>query len=172
VLGAPLSHLDHKATSPASVSCYVLTISDTRTPADDTSGNAIVSLLSAGGHHVAGRAIVRDDPAAIREAILKQLADPAAQVIISTGGTGITSRDSTYEVVVNLMDKRLDGFGELFRVLSFEEIGAAAMMSRACAGTADGKILLCLPGSENAVRLGMTRLILPELGHLVRELSR
>jgi molybdenum cofactor biosynthesis protein B len=172
VLGAPLSHLDHKATSPASVSCFVLTISDTRTPENDSSGNAIVALLSAGGHHVAGRAIVRDDPATIRQTLTKQLADPAAQVIITTGGTGITSRDSTYEVVVNLLDKRLDGFGELFRVLSFAEIGAAAMMSRACAGTADGKILLCLPGSENAVRLGMTRLILPELGHLVRELSR
>jgi molybdenum cofactor biosynthesis protein B len=158
VLGAPLSHLDHKATSPATVSCYVLTISDTRTPATDTSGNAIVELLSAGGHHVAGRAIVRDDPAHIRQTILKQLYDP--------------SRDSTYEVVVNLLDKRLDGFGELFRVLSYQEIGASAMMSRACAGTAEGKILLCLPGSEHAVRLGMTKLILPELGHLVRELSR
>ena len=83
-----------------------------------------------------------------------------------------TSRDSTYEVVTNLLEKRLDGFGELFRVLSYQEIGASAMMSRACAGTTEGKILLCLPGSENAVRLGMTKLILPELGHLVRELSR
>jgi len=150
----------------------VLTISDTRTPDTDTSGNAIVELLTLHGHQVAGRAIVRDDPAAIRQTIVKQLADPSAQVVITTGGTGITSRDSTYEVVANLLEKRLDGFGELFRVLSYQEIGASAMMSRACAGTSEGKILLCLPGSENAVRLGMTKLILPELGHLVRELSR
>ena len=150
----------------------MLTISDTRTPDNDTSGNAIVELLTLHGHRVAGRAIVRDDPAAIRQTIMKRLADPSAQVVITTGGTGITSRDSTYEVVVNLLEKRLDGFGELFRVLSYEEIGASAMMSRACAGTSEGKILLCLPGSENAVRLGMTKLILPELGHLVRELSR
>ena len=150
----------------------MLTISDTRTPETDTSGNAIVELLTLHGHTVAGRAIVRDDPAKIRHTLVAQLADPSTHVVITTGGTGITSRDSTYEVVVNMLDKRLDGFGELFRVLSYEEIGASAMMSRACAGTAEGKILLCLPGSENAVRLGMTKLILPELGHLVRELSR
>jgi len=167
-----VSHLDHKASSPASVSCFVLTISDTRTDANDTSGNAIVELLTAAGHHVAGRRILRDDPSAIRDALIMQLSQPGAQVIITTGGTGITSRDSTYEVVVNLLDKRLDGFGELFRVLSYQEIGAAAMMSRACAGTADGKLILSLPGSEHAVRLGMTKLIIPELGHLVRELSR
>jgi molybdenum cofactor biosynthesis protein B len=167
-----LSHLDHKAASPTSVSCFVLTISDTRTPVTDTSGNAIVELLNGAGHHVSGRAIVRDDPAQIRQALLEQISDPSAHVIITTGGTGITSRDSTYEVVVNLLEKRLDGFGELFRVLSYQEIGASAMMTRACAGTAEGKILLCLPGSEHAVRLGMTKLILPELGHLVRELSR
>jgi len=150
----------------------VLTISDTRTTATDTSGNAIVELLTAAGHHLAGRNIIRDDPALIRSTLTRQLSDSAVQVIITTGGTGITSRDSTFEVVINLLDKRLDGFGELFRVLSYQEIGAAAMMSRACAGTADGKVILCLPGSENAVRLGMTKLVLPELGHLVRELSR
>jgi len=150
----------------------VLTISDTRTPETDTSGNAIVHMLYAGGHHLAGRGIVVDDPSLIRQAITTQLADSGIQVIITTGGTGITSRDSTYEVVANLLEKRLEGFGELFRILSYQEIGAAAMMSRACAGTAGGKILMCLPGSENAVRLGMTKLILPELGHLVRELSR
>ena len=167
-----MSHLDHKATSPASVRCYVLTISDTRTPATDTSGIAIAELLEANGHEVAGRAIVRDDPEAIRSALQQQLDDAAPQVIITTGGTGITSRDSTYEVVCNLLEKRLEGFGELFRMLSYQEIGPSAMMSRACAGTAQGKIIVSLPGSENAVRLGMTKLLLPELGHLVRELSR
>src|ERR1700730_16673376 len=114
----------------------------------------------------------RDDPAAIRETLLAELRNPAAQIIIPTGGTGITSRDSTYEVVTGLLDKKLDGFGELFRVVSYQEIGPAAMLSRACAGTADGKLIISLPGSENAVRLAMTKLILPELGHLVRELSR
>jgi molybdenum cofactor biosynthesis protein B len=167
-----VSHLDHKATSPASVSCYVLTTSDTRTESTDTSGNTIAALLEANGHRVSGRGIVRDDVMTIRETLTAQLDDPSTQVIITTGGTGITSRDSTYEVVASLLDKRLDGFGELFRVLSYQEIGAAAMLSRACAGTAQGKIILSLPGSENAVRLAMTKLILPELGHLVRELSR
>jgi len=167
-----MSHLDHKATSPSSVRCYVLTISDTRKPATDTSGIAIAELLDANGHHVAGRAIVRDDPDAIRTAIQRQLDDAAAQIIITTGGTGITSRDSTYEVVSNLLEKRLEGFGELFRMLSYQEIGPSAMLSRACAGTAQGKLIVSLPGSENAVRLGMTKLLLPELGHLVRELSR
>ena len=167
-----MSHIAHKATSPASVRCYVLTISDTRTPANDTSGLAIAELLEANGHEVSGRSIVKDDPDAIRSTLLKQLDSSATQVIITTGGTGITSRDSTYEVVCDLFDKRLDGFGELFRMLSYQEIGPSAMLSRACAGTAQGKIIVALPGSENAVRLGMTRLLLPELGHLVRELSR
>jgi molybdopterin adenylyltransferase len=167
-----MGHLDHKATAPSSVRCFVLTISDTRVAATDTGGQAIVELLEANGHQVSGRAIVRDDPDAIRTAIERQLGDAAAQVIITTGGTGITSRDSTYEVVCNLLEKRLDGFGELFRMLSYEEIGPSAMLSRACAGTAMGKIIVSLPGSENAVRLGVTKLLLPELGHLVRELSR
>ena len=167
-----MSHLDHKATAPSSVRCYVLTISDTRIVSTDTSGRAIAELLEANGHQVSGRGIVRDDPEAIRAAITQQLDDVSAQVIITTGGTGITSRDSTYEVVCNLFEKRLDGFGELFRMLSYEAIGPAAMMSRACAGTARGKIIISLPGSENAVRLAMNKLLLPELGHLVRELSR
>ena len=167
-----MSHLDHKATAPSSVRCYVLTISDTRIVSTDTSGRAIAELLEANGHQVSGRGIVRDDPEAIRTAITQQLDNVSAQVIITTGGTGITSRDSTYEVVCNLFEKRLDGFGELFRMLSYEAIGPAAMLSRACAGTATGKIIISLPGSENAVRLAMNKLLLPELGHLVRELSR
>jgi molybdenum cofactor biosynthesis protein B len=167
-----MSHTDHKASSPASVRCSVLTVSDTRTPATDTSGTAIVELLEANGHNVTSRAIVRDDSDAIRAALRAQLDADAPRVIITTGGTGITSRDSTYEVVCTLLEKRLEGFGELFRMLSYQEIGPSAMMSRACAGTAQGKIIVSLPGSEHAVRLGMTKLLLPELGHLVRELSR
>jgi molybdenum cofactor biosynthesis protein B len=167
-----MGHLQHKATSPATVRCYVLTISDTRQAANDTSGLAIAELLEGSGHELAGRSIVRDDPEAIRSVLQEQLDGSSAHVIITTGGTGITSRDSTYEVVSNLLEKRLEGFGEIFRMLSFHEIGPSAMLSRACAGTAQGKIIVSLPGSENAVRLAMNKLLLPELGHLVRELSR
>jgi len=121
---------------------------------------------------VFGRAIVKDDPAVIRAAIKEQLAADGVQVVISTGGTGISSRDSTFEVVDALLEKRLDGFGELFRWLSFQQIGAAAMMSRATAGTASGRIVIALPGSERAVRLAMERLLLPELGHLIQQVSK
>ena len=150
--------------------CFVLTISDTRTEANDASGGAIVELLTGAGHQVAGRRIVRDDPAAVREAV--QSAVNTADVIITTGGTGITARDSTYEALAALLDKQLDGFGELFRMLSYAEIGAAAMLSRATAGSIGATAVFSLPGSEHAVRLAMTKLILPEIGHVVRELRR
>lgn len=150
--------------------CFVLTISDTRTAGNDTSGNAIASLLADAGHELAGRMIVRDDPAAVREVIARQVT--TADAVIATGGTGITSRDSTYEAIATLLDKRLDGFGELFRMLSYEEIGSAAMLSRACAGSIGTTAIFALPGSEHAVRLAMDKLILPEIGHVVRELRR
>jgi molybdopterin adenylyltransferase len=167
-----MSHLDHKAQAPASTRCYVLTISDTRSEATDKSGTIISELLRADGHEVAGRQIIRDDPAEVSAVVVRQLSNPDVQVIITTGGTGISSRDSTYEAIQGLLDKRLDGFGELFRMLSYHEVGSAAILSRACAGASRGKIVISLPGSENAVRLAMTRLILPELGHLVREVTR
>ena len=150
--------------------CAVLTVSDTRTEANDTGGHAIVTLLAEHGHEVVFKQIVRDEPDQVRALISGWI--ESVQVIITTGGTGISSRDRTYEAVTGLLDKQLDGFGELFRMLSFQEIGAGAMLSRACAGVARGRIIICLPGSEHAVRLAMTRLILPELGHLVREISR
>ena len=165
-------HLDHKAQAPPSARCYVLTISDTRSEATDTSGTVISELLRADGHQVTGRHLIRDEPAEIRATILGQLSNPDVEVIITTGGTGLSSRDSTYEAIQGLLEKRLEGFGELFRMLSYHEIGSAAMMSRACAGTSMGKVVVSLPGSESAVRLAMTKLILPELGHLVREVSR
>jgi len=167
-----VSHAEHKATAPQSVGCYVITVSDTRSEETDTSGRAIAELLKAAGHAVVGRAIVRDDPEQVRSTIERQLANPDVQVIIATGGTGITSRDGTYEAVSGLLHKRLDGFGELFRMLSYQDIGSAAMMSRACAGLAGGRIVASLPGSEAAVRLAMEKLLIPELGHLVREASR
>jgi molybdenum cofactor biosynthesis protein B len=154
------------------VGCFVLTISDTKTPADDTSGNLIRERLAAAGHVVAGQRIVRDEPADVAAVIRAACDDPAVQVLILTGGTGITSRDSTFEAVEALLDKRLTGFGELFRMLSYEEIGAAAMMSRAQAGVVKRRVLFSLPGSPNACRLALDKLIVPELPHLMREVSR
>jgi len=167
-----MGQTEHKAHAPASVRCFVLTVSDTRTADTDASGREIADLLSAAGHGVAGRTIVRDDPELVRDAITRQLASAEVQAIITTGGTGITSRDSTYEAVTAMMQKRLDGFGELFRMLSYEQIGSAAMMSRACAGLVAGRIVVVLPGSEAAVRLAMEKLVLPELGHLVQQASK
>jgi molybdenum cofactor biosynthesis protein B len=166
------SDLEHKAQAPRSVRCFVITVSDTRTEETDTSGRAIADLLSNAGHIVAGRAIVKDEPALVRSLMERQLARGDVQVIITTGGTGISSRDSTYEAVQALLEKRLDGFGELFRMLSFEQVGAAAMLSRAIAGLAAGKIVVSLPGSEAAVKLALERLLLPELGHLIQQASK
>jgi molybdenum cofactor biosynthesis protein B len=169
-----VSHIEHKAQSPTSIRCAVVTVSDTRTEATDTGGKAIATLLVEAGHELVAKRILRDEPMLVQQLILGLIADEEARVqaIITTGGTGITSRDSTYEAVVALFEKQLDGFGELFRMLSYQEIGAAAMMSRACAGVLRKRIIVSLPGSENAVRLAMTKLILPELGHLIREVTR
>jgi molybdenum cofactor biosynthesis protein B len=128
-------------------------------------------MLEHAGHSVVGRRIVRDEPSEIKESI-EDAAKAGARAVIITGGTGIGRRDSTYEVVTGLLEKRLDGFGELFRTLSYEEIGSAAMMSRAVAGTARGMIVFALPGSTGAAKLAMEKLILPELGHSVREMTR
>ncbi|PYR02816.1 MAG: molybdenum cofactor biosynthesis protein [Acidobacteria bacterium] len=163
---------EHKAQASPSVGCFVITVSDTRTDDTDTGGRAIVDLLTKAGHTVAGRTIVKDDPELVRGTIERQLANPQVQVIITTGGTGITSRDSTYEVVSGLLQKTLDGFGELFRMLSYEQIGSAAIMSRATAGLVAGRIIVSLPGSEGAVRLAMERLLIPELGHLAQQAAR
>ncbi len=167
-----MSHVEHQRRAPRTVRCYIITISDTRTDETDAAGRAIDDLLRRAGHEVTGRTIVKDDSDLVRGTIERQLANPAVQAIIMTGGTGITTRDRTYEAVSGLFDKRLDGFGELFRMLSYQEIGSAAMMSRACAGLVAGRIVVALPGSENAVRLAMERLLIPELGHLVHEASR
>lgn len=163
---------EHKGQAPATVACYILTISDTRTPDTDTSGIAIRTLLEAAGHVVSGYDIEKDDRARIVSRVRERVADPATHAIISTGGTGISPRDGTFEAVSGLFEKRLDGFGELFRMISFEEIGSAAMLSRATAGTVGRKAIFALPGSEKAVRLAMTRLVIPELGHIIQQLSK
>jgi molybdopterin adenylyltransferase len=148
---------------------FVLTISDTRNEQTDTSGRAIKDLLSSAGHRVVDKIIVKDEPSQVAGRVRQQAASGEADVIITTGGTGITSRDSTFEAIDGLLEKRLPGFGELFRMLSYQDIGSAAMMSRACAGTLGKVVVVALPGSESAVRLAMTKLLIPELGHLVQQ---
>ena len=152
--------------------CVVITLSDSRTAADDLSGNKIAQLLLADGHLVADRQVIPDDPQRLRALLDAALAHPDVDAIITNGGSGISQRDQTIPVIEQLLDTRLPGFGELFRMLSWEQIGSGAMLSRACAGVARGKLLFALPGSPNAVELAITRLILPELRHLLHELRR
>lgn len=164
-----MSTAAHRKDAPRSVRCFVVTISDTRTPESDVSGDAIAQALQRAGHVVDGRRIVKDDPDAVREAVQAAL---AADVVITTGGTGLAARDGTYEALSAIFEKKIDGFGELFRMLSYRQIGSAAMMSRACAGAIGRTAIFALPGAENAVRLAVDELILPEIGHVVRELRR
>jgi molybdenum cofactor biosynthesis protein B len=164
-----VSSSEHKAGAPSAVRVFVMTVSDTRTDETDASGQAIVALLARAGHHVAGKAIEKDEPASVAELVRQQATIADVDAIITTGGTGLTSRDSTFEAIDALLQKRLPGFGELFRMLSYHDIGPAAMMSRACAGTIGKVIVISLPGSEDAVRLAMTKLVIPELGHLVQQ---
>jgi len=162
----------HREASPERVRVAVLTISDTRTPETDTGGNAIVELMREAGHEVSRREIVEDDAPRIEVGLQEFLADASVDAVITTGGTGISARDTTYEVVSRLIDKKLDGFGELFRMLSYEEIGAAAVLSRAVAGASASKFVASLPGSTNAVRLAMEKLLVPEIPHVVFELRK
>jgi molybdopterin adenylyltransferase len=164
--------LEHKAQAPGTIGCFVLTISDSKTPETDTSGILIREMLQAARHTLLGHAIVKDEPGQVTAVIRQGCADPALQAFILTGGTGVTSRDSTFEAVEALLDKRLTGFGELFRMLSYQEIGAAAMLSRAQAGVVQKRALFSLPGSPDACRLALEKLIIPELGHLLREIGR
>ena len=163
---------DHRAASPASVACFVLTVSDTRTLDTETSGRTIAELLTGAGHTVADRKVVKDNPEDVYEAVTKAIINARVRAVITTGGTGLARRDSTFEALTSHFDKRIDGFGELFRMLSYQEIGAAAMLSRATAGIIRGAVVFMLPGSEAAVRLATTKLIVPELGHIVRELTK
>ena len=162
----------HREASPEKIRVAVLTVSDTRTPETDTGGNVIVELMQGAGHEISHREIVKDDAPRIEVVLQELLADACVDAVITTGGTGISARDTTYEVVSRRIDKKLDGFGELFRVLSYEEIGAAAMLSRAVAGASGSKFLACLPGSSNAVRLAVEKLLVPEISHLVFELRK
>ncbi len=149
------------------MACAVLTVSDTRTAADDRSGDLLAERLEGAGHRVVAREIVPDDAEVVRVELGRLLEDEDIEAVLLTGGTGVARRDNTYEVVDGLLDKRIDGFGELFRMLSHREIGAAAMLSRAVGGIAGTTAVFSMPGSTAACRLAMEELILPELGHLV-----
>ena len=163
---------EHKARLPTGIPCFVLTVSDTRTAETDTSGQSIAGRLERAGHRVVGRAVVRDEPADVARTVRAQIDAGEVRVIVTTGGTGLSRRDTTYEALAALFEKRIDGFGELFRMLSFDAIGSAAMLSRATAGLVGRVVIFMLPGSEQAVGLAMDRLIVPELAHVVREVNR
>jgi molybdenum cofactor biosynthesis protein B len=163
------STTQHRCESPKTVRCAVVTISDTRTLENDRGGALIVEMLSAGGHEVTDRHIVRDDPREI-EPLVRKLANPeATDAVLLTGGTGIAGRDQTFETINSLLEKSMPGYGELFRMLSYSDIGPAAMLSRAIGGVLNKVIVLTMPGSTAAVRLAMEKLIVPEIGHLVYE---
>lgn len=166
-----MGHKEHEAEAPVTLNIGVLTLSDTRSKAEDLSGKLICEMLQASGHKVSRYDLIREDPEIIEETF-KSYLNEKIDIFITNGGTGLTSRDGTIEIAHRLMQKEFPGFGELFRLLSFHQIGPAAMLSRATAGLANGKIVLCLPGSTKAVRLAMTRIIIPQAGHMVREARR
>jgi molybdopterin adenylyltransferase len=170
-----MGHQEHEqraqAELPRSIRCGVITISDTRTPETDTSGATIRALLEAAGHTVTRYQLVKDEPEQIG-ALVRELSSTGCQVILTNGGTGIARRDSTFETIDALIEKRLPGFGELFRMLSYAEIGPAAMLSRAAAGMIGAALVFCMPGSTGAVRLAMEQLIIPQLPHLIWETVR
>jgi molybdenum cofactor biosynthesis protein B len=162
----------HRESAPDRVRVAVLTISDTRTPETDTGGDTVEELMRGAGHEIVERTIVRDAASAIRTTLVELIARPDVDAVITTGGTGISARDTTYEVVDRMLEKKLDGFGEIFRMLSYEEIGAAAVLSRCVAGAVGTRFLACLPGSRNAVRLAVEKLLVPELAHIIFELRK
>jgi molybdopterin adenylyltransferase len=160
------------ASEKGPVACAIVTVSDTRTPETDTSGGAIRELLEAAGHRVVFYEIVKDEPEQIAGLLERLAGESGAQAILFNGGTGIARRDTTYDALTAKLEKTLPGFGEIFRMLSFQEIGAAAMLSRATAGVYRNRLVFSMPGSSNAVKLAMDRLIVPELEHLAWELTR
>ncbi len=159
----------HRKAAAVCVEVAVITVSDTRTLETDTGGALVAEMLEGGGHELHGRRIVADDPEAIAAATAEGLKASGVEAIILTGGTGVAPRDVTPESVEPLLERVIPGFGEIFRLLSYEDIGSAALLSRALAGLAQGRVVFVIPGSRGAVRLAMEKLILPELGHLCAE---
>ncbi len=167
-----MGYQEHKQKAPQSVSCAVLTISDSRTEQDDESGKLIRQKLDENGHRVLFYSILKNEADSVEKKINELLGQEELQVIITSGGTGASHRDITVETISPILEKKLDGFGELFRFLTYQEIGTPSIMSRAIAGAVGGKVILCLPGSLGAANLAMDKIILPEIGHLVREATR
>jgi molybdenum cofactor biosynthesis protein B len=167
-----MSHLEHKKEAPQSVNCALLTVSDSRTEETDESGKLLKQKLLEGGHKVVYYTLLKNDSDAVKNTIEELLGNEDVRVIITGGGTGVSKRDITVETVSGIIEKRLDGFGELFRSLSFQEIGTASIMSRAIAGVTGGKVIICIPGSLGATKLAAEKIIVPEIGHMVREASR
>jgi len=162
----------HRRDAVASVPTWIVTVSDTRTLETDSGGRRVEELLGGAGHAVLGREIVKDEPTAIADALRAALAREDVRAVVLTGGTGVAPRDVTPDAVEPLLDRVVPGFGELFRMLSFQEIGSAALLSRALCGIAAGRVVFVLPGSRGAVQLALERLVLPELGHLAAEAQK
>jgi molybdenum cofactor biosynthesis protein B len=167
-----VSYQEHKQKAPQSVNCAVLTISDSRTERDDDSGRIIQQKLTENGHKIISYAVLKNEADLIKKKIYGLLEQEELQVIITSGGTGASHRDITVETISLILEKKLDGFGELFRFLTYQEIGTGSIMSRAIGGVAMGRVILCLPGSTGAANLAMDKIILPEIGHMVREATR
>jgi molybdenum cofactor biosynthesis protein B len=167
-----MSATPHPDTSETSVRCAVMTVSDTRTIDTDKSGQRIQQLLKEAGHHIGAYAILKDEPDQIRSRLINLVQDSELDALIFNGGTGIAPRDTTYDVLESLLEKPIPGFGELFRWLSYQEIGSRAISSRATAGVFRDRLVFSLPGSTNAVTLAMEALILPELRHLVSQIRQ
>jgi molybdenum cofactor biosynthesis protein B len=163
---------DHRKKGPKCVRLAIITVSDTRTEKDDFSGMAIVEIMVGAGHEVVRKIMTKDDAGEIQKALRELIEDESVQAVILNGGTGIARRDVTMEAIQHFQEKTMPGFGELFRMLSYQEIGSAAMISRAAAFVSERKVVFCLPGSEKAVRLACSKLVAPELGHLVWEAQR
>lgn len=166
-----MGHEEHRKEAPRTLRIFVVTASDSRGEAEDVGGAYLREAAAKAGHEVVGYRVVKDEPDAIRAA-LDEAARAGAEAIVVSGGTGIAARDRTYEAVAGVLEKRIDGFGELFRMLSYAEIGAAAMLSRAVAGVWAGRAVFSVPGSPAAVRLAWEKLIAPEVGHVLREIRK
>jgi molybdenum cofactor biosynthesis protein B len=168
-----MSYDQHKRDAAGiSVGCAIVTLSDTRTTESDSSGAAIQRVVTDAGHKIVEYKIIKDEPADLEQVLAGLLARSDVEAILTNGGTGISKRDQTIDVLARRIEIPLPGFGELFRMLSWEQIGSGAMLSRAVGGICRGKLIFAMPGSTKAVELAMSRLILPELGHLVRELRK
>ena len=161
-----------RSRQPVSARFFVLTISDTRTRATDEGGPLAVEYLEANGHRVTGHEIVKDEPAEILDVLKREASNPEVEFFLLTGGTGISRRDQTFEAVHGYLDREIIGFGEIFRWLSYQDIGSPAILSRALAGLKGNQVIISLPGSPSAVRLAMEKLVLPEIGHILAQLKK